>query len=120
MRHQSTSVPERRASESAIMGGTGTRSAIPPADTVERPQYRLARSRDRRDDCREGRGTQQEADQFSAAGAQTPSGPAAQDFSSCRGGFPSGRTARRGGGGIGAWHRAVGLETPALLAKIFL
>jgi hypothetical protein len=28
-----------------------------------------------------------------------PSGPAAQDFSSCRGGFPSGRTARRGGGG---------------------
>jgi predicted dithiol-disulfide oxidoreductase (DUF899 family) len=81
--------------------------------------FRLARSRDRRDDCREGGGAQQEADQFSAAGAQMPSGPAAQDFSSCRGGFPSGRTARRGSGGIGAWHRAVGPETPTLLAKIF-
>ena len=56
---------------------------------------------------------------ITTATAQTPSGPAAQDFSSCRGGFPSGRTARRGGGGIGAWYRAVGPETATLLAKIF-
>ena len=38
---------------------------------------------------------------------------------SCRGGFLSGRTARRGSGGIAAWHRAVDPETAALPAKIF-